>query len=63
MISYKGICLKENSFIKNIISMFDVFLINCIWDWFVEYFGFVELLVLFRVNCFDVIVINDWLCM
>lgn len=43
--------------------MFDVFLINCIWDWFVEYFGFVELLVLFRVNCFDVIVINDWLCM
>lgn len=54
---------KENSFIKNIISMFDVFLINCIWDWFVEYFGFVELLVLLKVNCFDVNVINDWLCM
>lgn len=40
--------------------MVDVFLINCIWDWCVEYFGFVELLVLFKVNCFDV---NDWLCM
>lgn len=40
--------------------MFDAFLINCIWDWFVEYSGFAEPLVSFKVNCSDVTVVNDW---